>query len=183
MTEHSIVAASENPLLPATYDIIWGTISFAILLFLFGRFVLPVVSRVTAERVEKIEGGLARASQMQAEAARSREAHQAQLESAAKEAAAIRTAAHGEGEQIVAEARSRAAADAAAIAARAEAQIAAERDAALGSLRRDVGDLAVQLASRIVGESLVDDARARAAIDRFISELEASPAAGGSGRP
>jgi F-type H+-transporting ATPase subunit b len=109
---------------------------------------------------------------MQAEAERSKEAYSSQLEAAAKEASSIRTAAQSDGEQIVAAARNDAVEAAAAVTARADAQIAVERDAAVGSLQRDVGDLALQLASKIVGESLTDDARARATVDRFIAELE-----------
>src|SRR6516162_4303395 len=41
----------------------------------------------------------------------------------------------------------------------AQAQIEAERQQALTSLRTEVGTLAVELASRIVGESLTDEAR------------------------
>ena len=55
-----------------------------------------------------------------------------------------------------------------------------EREAAVGTLQREVSDLALQLASRILGESLRDDARARATVDRFIAELEAAPAAEGA---
>jgi F-type H+-transporting ATPase subunit b len=183
--ETVIIVASEepNPLIPAPYDIIWGSLSFFILLFLFWKFVLPRFNELVAERAEKIEGGIARAKVMQEEAARTREAYSAQLESANKEAAAIRTAAQGEGEQIIAAARTEATAQAAAVAQRAEAQIGAERDAAVGSLQRDVGELALQLATKIVGESLTDDARARATVDRFIAELEAAAPAGGSDAP
>lgn len=183
MTTASFVAASENPLIPASYDIIWGTISFLIVLFLFWKFVLPVFSRIVAERHEKIEGGLERADLMQAEAARSKEAYAAQLEEAAKEAAAIRTKAHSEGDEIVNEARAQAVATAEAVAARADEQIAVERAAAVGSLQRDVGDLAVELASKVVGESLQDDARARATVDQFIAELERAAADPGSTTP
>jgi F-type H+-transporting ATPase subunit b len=181
-----IVAATEegqNPLLPASYDIIWSTVCFVILLALFWKYVLPIFKRVTAERAEQIEGGIERAKVMQAEAARTRDAYSAQLESANKEAASIRTSAQAEGEHIIAAARAEATTQAAAVTARADAQIQAERAAAVGSLQRDVGDLAVQLASRIVGESLADDVRARATVDRFIAELEASASAQGSGTP
>jgi F-type H+-transporting ATPase subunit b len=42
-----------------------------------------------------------------------------------------------------------------------------------------VGTLAVDLASRIVGESLADEARSRGTVDRFINELDATgPTAG-----
>ena len=39
-------------------------------------------------------------------------------------------------------------------------------------LRAEVGTLAVDLASKIVGESLADEARSRGTVDRFITELE-----------
>ncbi len=174
--ETIIIVASEepNPLIPAPYDILWGTISFVILLLMFWKYVLPTFNKVTAERAEKIEGGIERAKVMQAEAARSRDAYSEQLEQATKEAAAIRTSAHSEGGEIVEAARAEALTAAAAVAARADAQIQAERDSAVGSLQRDVGDLALQLASKIVGESLTDDERARATVDRFIAELEQS---------
>lgn len=176
--ETVFIAASEepNPLIPESYDLLWGTVCFVILLFLFWKYVLPTFNRIVDERSEQIDGGIAKAKQMQAEAARTRDAYSAQLEAANKEAAAIRTAAQGEGEQIVAAARNEATTAAAAVAARADAQIQAEREAAVGSLQRDVGSLALELASKIVGESLSDDARARATVDRFIAELEAAPA-------
>jgi F-type H+-transporting ATPase subunit b len=69
------------------------------------------------------------------------------------------------------------------VAARADAQIQAERDAAVGSLQREVGDLALQLASKIVGESLTEDERARATVDRFIAELEQAGAGSEPGTP
>ena len=52
--EHSI-------LLPAAYDLIWGGVSFVIILVLFWKFVLPSMQKVMAERTAKIEGGIARA--------------------------------------------------------------------------------------------------------------------------
>ena len=83
MTHASILAESENPLIPATYDILWGTISFIIVLFVFWKYVLPAFTKVSAERTEKIEGGLENAKKMQAEAERSKEAYSSQLEAAA----------------------------------------------------------------------------------------------------
>ena len=53
-------------------------------------------------------------------------------------------------------------------------QIAAERQQAITQLRGEVGGLATTLASRIVGESLEDDARARRTVERFLADLESS---------
>ena len=46
-------------------------------------------------------------------------------------------------------------------------------------LRSEVGTLAVDLASRIVGESLADEARRRGTVERFIAELDSAGAARG----
>jgi F-type H+-transporting ATPase subunit b len=59
-------------------------------------------------------------------------------------------------------------------------QMEAQRAAALASLRRDVGSLALDLASRVVGEALADDDRARATVDRFLIELDRVGADGGT---
>ena len=54
----------------------------------------------------------------------------------------------------------------------AQAQIEAERQQALTTRRAEVGTLATELASRIVGESLADQARQSRMVDRFLDELE-----------
>ena len=77
---------------------------------------------------------------------------------------------------IIEQAKSEAVAAAAAVTERAQAQMEAEKAQAMTSLRRDVSDLAIRLASKVVGESLSEDARARAAVDRFIADLEAQAA-------
>ena len=57
-----------------------------------------------------------------------------------------------------------------------KAQIEAERQAAVASLRTEVGTLATTLAGRIVGESLDDDARQGRVVERFLADLESGTA-------
>ena len=52
------------------------------------------------------------------------------------------------------------------------AQVAAERQQAVASLRAEVGTLATTLAGRIVGESLEDDDRSSRVVDRFLADLD-----------
>jgi len=87
-------------------------------------------------------------------------------------AAGIRAAADEEKRAIIDEAKSAAVAEASAVAQRAAEQVKAERSQAVSSLQKEVGSLALDLAGKVVGESLSDDARARAVVDRFISDLE-----------
>jgi F-type H+-transporting ATPase subunit b len=171
----SLSAASEgeaqNPLLPEMYDIIWGGLSFLIIFVLFWKYVMPRLRETLAARTEQIEGGMAKAEQMQAEAKAHLAHYQAQLAGAREEAAAIREKAEAEKALIIAEARREAEEAAAAVAANATAQIAAERAKAAAELRKDAGRVATDLAEKIVGESL-DEARARSVVDRFIADLE-----------
>src|SRR5690606_12710083 len=97
----------------------------------------------------------------------------AELAAARGEAAEVRERAQEEGKQIVAEARDKAQAEAQRVTENAQRQIEAERQAAQISLRADVGMLATELATRIVGESMNDQALQSRVVDRFLDELEA----------
>jgi F-type H+-transporting ATPase subunit b len=168
-------AEEPKPLLPETAEIIIGLVAFAILLWIITKKVVPVFERMYAERTELIEGGLVKAEEAQAQAAAALEQYQAQLADARGEASTIRTEAQADRARIVEEARSEAAAAAELVTSRAAAQMEADRAAAQAELSREVGRIALSLAERVVGESLADDARARATIDRFIAELEQAP--------
>ncbi|NEM90460.1 F0F1 ATP synthase subunit B [Galbitalea soli] len=175
-----LIAAAEkpiNPLLPNTPDLVWGAVSFIVLLFLFWRLVLPRVKTMLDERAEVIEGGIKRAENAQAEAAAVLEEYTKQLAEARAEAGRIREQARVDGTKILNELKEQASAEAARITANAQATIEAERQAALVSLRAEVGSLAIDLASGVIGESLSDDKRASAIVDRFIADLEASESA------
>ncbi|MEV7974330.1 F0F1 ATP synthase subunit B [Cellulomonas sp. NPDC089187] len=181
-----ITAAEEGQqslLLPATYDIVWSLVCAVVIAVVFIK-VLPKFLKVLDERTAKIEGGLEHAADAQAEAQQLLEEYKQQLAEARAEAARIRDDARTEGAAIVAELREKAQSDASRILETAQRQIEAERQQAAESLRQDVGDLAVELASRIVGESLSDQARQTRVVDRFLDELEteASTISSESGR-
>ncbi len=161
-------------LLPAAYDIIWSIVVLVIIAVPFYKYALPKLNAVLEERAELIEGGIAKAAAAQEEADAAREEYKAQLAEARTEAARIREDARAEGGVIVDELRAKAQSDATRIVENAQRQIEAERQQAVVSLRSEVGELATELASRIVGESLADSARQSRVIDRFLDELETS---------
>ena len=172
-----IAAESEVNILRLPLDeLIIGTLAFAIVFFALAKFAFPAISKTLEDRADAIEGGLARAENSQAEAAAMLEQYRAQLAAARGEAANIRAEAQAEKTVMIESARGEAAAAAASVTERAQAQIEAERSQAMASLRRDVSELALTLASKVVGESLTDDARARASVDRFIADLEVEAA-------
>ena len=168
--------ASTNPLLPSWPEFIIGTILFILVFGTLAKVFLPRIQQTLAERTEQIEGGLARSEEAQTEAQQLLDQYRQQLAEARHEAARLREEAREQGAQIIAEMREQAQAEARRITDSAHAQIEAERQQALQSLRGEVGALATELASRIVGESLTDTARQGRMIDRFLADLEGTGA-------
>ncbi len=176
MLHHLAAATPPNPLVPNWTEVIVGAIAFFIVFFALWKVLLPRIMKTLQDRTEAIEGGLKRAEDAQAEAQRTVEQYKAQLAEARHEAARQREQAIEEGARIVADARQRAEAEASRILAAARAQIELDRQQAFTTLRTEVGSIAVQLASKIVGESLEDEARQSRVVDRFLAELDASQA-------
>ncbi|MFW0770106.1 F0F1 ATP synthase subunit B [Arthrobacter koreensis] len=180
MNEAVILAAAEgaNPLIPNIWEILVTLLGFAVLMFIVVKFVVPMFEKTYAERTEAIEGGLAKAEAAQAEASAALDEYKQQLIDARTEANRIREEARAEGAQILADLKAKAAAESARVMEQSQVTIEAERQAAVVSLRAEVGTLATELASKIVGESLADDARSARVVDRFLDELETSQNAG-----
>src|SRR3954452_13094439 len=177
-----LAAEQHNPLIPPWSEIIIGTITFAILFFVVVKFVVPRFEQVFQARREAIEGGIERAEAMQAEAKAALDQYRAQLAEARTEAAQIRDQARAEGQQILEELRTQAQEESARIVARGEEQLTTARQQVVNELRGQIGALAVDLAGRVVGESLADDARRRGTVDRFLAELDDMAPAGESTR-
>jgi F-type H+-transporting ATPase subunit b len=173
-----LAAEGANPLIPPLGEIIIGLIAFAIVLVVFFRLVAPRFEQVFRARREAIEGGIERAEAMQAEAKAALEQYRAQLAEARTEAAQIRDQARAEGQQILEQLRVQAQEESARIVARGEEQLAANRQSVVNELRGQIGALAVDLAGRVVGESLEDDARRRGTVDRFLDQLDGMAAGG-----
>jgi len=153
-------------------ELIIGIIAFLIVFGGLAKFALPSIKKTLEERTNAIEGGIERAAKAEAEANALAEQYKAQLASAREEASAIRTQAQSDRTAIIDEARTEARTAAQQVTAQAEAQLAADRSQAQSQLTRQVGEMAVALAGKVVGTSLEDDARVRQTVEDFISDLE-----------
>ncbi len=138
--------ATAAPIIPHPLEFFFGLACFAILYVVVKQKVVPRLEQIYAERTAAIEGGMNKAEEAQAQAQAALEPYQAQLVEARAEASRITETAHK--------------------------QIEAERQQAVVSLRGDVGRMSTELAGRIVGESLEDEARQRGIVERFLAELE-----------
>ncbi|CAB4571119.1 MAG: F0F1 ATP synthase subunit B [Actinobacteria bacterium] len=175
MTNFSYAAGEElNPLIPHTAEIIAGAVAFGLLYLVIRSKVFPMFEKAFAARTEAIQGGIEKAERAQQEAQAALESYTKQLADARGEAQTIREDARAQGVAIVEEMRAKAQEEAARITAAAQATIEAERQQAITSLRNEVGALATELASKIVGEALDDHVRQTRIVDRFLEDLEKS---------
>ncbi|MFC0038017.1 F0F1 ATP synthase subunit B [Actinomadura rayongensis] len=161
-----------NPVLPDTAELVVGSIAFAIVLILVGKLFVPKIQATLAERTKAIEGGLAKAEEAQKEAQQTLDQYQAKLKEAQRDATRQAEEAREQGNQIIAQMKEQAQAEARRIIDAAHAQIEADKQQALAALRAEIGALSVELAGRVVGESLEDTARQSRVVDRFLEELE-----------
>src|SRR5580704_17035023 len=150
-------SGSQNPLVPNLTELITGLIAFFIVFGALAKMLLPRIQTTLAERTDAIEGGLKRAEDAQTEAAKLLDQYRKQLNEARQEASRLREQGQAEYARLT---------------AAAQAQIENEKQQALTSLRAEIGALSVELASRVVGESLENEARQRRTVDRFLEQLE-----------
>ena len=147
-------------------------LAFAILVWIFGKYLIPPINKAMTARQEAIRTQFAELDEAKADARKAEADYKEQLNDAKHEAARIREEAREQGAQIVQEAREKAQAEADRIIEHAHTQIEADRKSAFASLRRDVGSLATTLAGKIVGESMDDDERQGRVVERFLADLE-----------
>lgn len=156
-----------GPLKPEPAPLILGLALFLLLLWTLGRHLLPRIERVRSERWEATEGRAERAEALLAEAEATREARLRELAEARHEAARIREEYAERGAAAMVAARTMGIRDRDELLATGRARIAADRAEAARLLRQDVGELAVTLAGRVIGEPVHAVAARRRTVERF----------------
>ncbi|MEO3778762.1 F0F1 ATP synthase subunit B [Micromonospora sp. B11E3] len=168
--------STHNPIIPLWQELVVGGIAFVVLCIVLMKFVFPRMEQTFQARVDAIEGGIKRAEAAQAEANQLLEQYRAQLAEARTDAARIRDDARADAEGIRQDILAKAREESDRIIAAGKEQLAAERATIVRELRTEVGTIAVDLASKIVGESLADEARRKGTVDRFLNDLESTGA-------
>ena len=173
------VMAEGNFLVPnATF--IAEFIAFLIILGIIWRYVLPPVQKAMKERQDIIQKQMDEAEETKVKLAEAQAQYREAMNKAAAEAAQIREASRADAAAIREGMLAKAREEADRIIAAGREHLVAERQTIIRELRSDIGTLAVDLASRIVGESLADEARQRGTVERFLAELDTTSPAGRS---
>jgi F-type H+-transporting ATPase subunit b len=175
-----ISESGKELLYPKLQEIVLGAIAFALLFLFMAKWVLPRLNKLLEARRDKIQGDLEKAEQTRAEADKQLGDYREALAGAREESNRIIEEARKTAESMRQDIQRKAEEEAQQTIARAQDEIRAERDRVFQELKAQVGELSLQLAGRIVGESLDRDRHLRL-VDEYIGELSAMPAPNGNG--
>lgn len=173
--------ASSNFLIPNA-TLIVEVVAFLIVLFVLGRYVLPVLNRVLGERQEQIRSALAAADEARAEADETRAERQGILDEARQQARQIVAAANATAERVRAEAADKGQQEYERLVASAEAEIALARQRAVDEVTSQVGRLVLATAQQVIGRE-IDATSHRALIDEAVAALRSSTDTAAAGQP
>lgn len=168
--ELGLCLKAPNPIIPATNEIVWGGLSFLILLGAMIKFGFPAVRRTMDARTERIRNDLQAAQAARQDAERLKAENEAELVKNRANAAALVDEARAEAADVKANLQQRAEADIAEMRQRAMAEVETARQRALADLQSEVADIVVGAAGRVVDKNL-DVATHRQLIDDYIANV------------
>jgi F-type H+-transporting ATPase subunit b len=177
LAQEAAAEAEKNPILPDIAELIFGGLAFVIVFWALAKFAFPQLNAMLDARTEKIQGDLERAETARAEADTVLADYRAQLAGAREESNRIIEDSRKTADQLRRDLQTKAEEEAAATVARAQEEIRAERDRVFADLRTQVGEIAVDLAGRVVGESL-DAKTHEKLIDDYIEQVAAGDGKG-----
>jgi F-type H+-transporting ATPase subunit b len=155
-------------------------VGFVIIVFVLWRYVLPLITRMVKNRQDEVQRQVDEAE----EATRKLQDAQGRFDNAVQQAesegARIRDDARADATRIREELTAQAEAEVERMLQRGQDQLAAQRDQTIRGLRSELGGASVELADRVVRQSLSDDDARTASVDSFLSEIESLPSPRGS---
>jgi F-type H+-transporting ATPase subunit b len=169
--EEAEASSNVSLVLPETNELIAGIVAFLIVFFFVWKWALPAINRTLEARQKAITGKLEDAERAKNEAENLRKDYEQQMADARSKGNALIEEARKSAEAMKADMIARARAEADGIVTKAREEAAEEKSRALGEARREVANLSIDLAERVVGKNL-DRETQLGLVDQYIAELE-----------
>lgn len=148
----------------------WMLLSFGIVFFVLAKFGFPIITKMVSQRATYIQDSLDAAQKANEQLATIKEKSDELLSSAKAEQVKILKEAADTRDRIVAEARDQAKLEGTKELQEIRKQIQAEKEQAIRDIRRQVGELSVDVAEKVLRGSLADPKAQMEMIDRLVDE-------------
>ena len=168
-------------LLPDTGLLFWMLLAFGVVFFVLYKYGFPIITSMIDARKQYIDDALKGAKEANEKIANIEQQCNGLLEEARQKQVEILREATAAGEQIVKEAREKAAAEADKIIADAKLVIEQQREDALSAVREEAAKVAIAVAEKILRSELTDKERQQAYIGKLVDETKES-IKGGDGK-
>lgn len=150
-------------------QVFWLFVTFAVLYALMAMLITPRIERIVTARQSRVDGDLARAGRLQAEAEATMAAYEKAIADARMQAQATVKATLDRLNQVASERQGQASAQIARRLEEAERRIAAEKNQALASLPQIAAEVAQSAIARLAGKASAG-ASVAAAVEAVIKE-------------
>lgn len=168
LAEDSAVGA--DILIPKPAEFIPALIAFLIIWVILAKFVWPSVLEMMEKRQDKIQSDLDEAEQSKLKAAEEARAYEAKILEAQHEAETIVSKAKKEAEEERVRILTKAQREASDVISKAHDAVDSERHKAMIELSSSVVDLSVEIATKIIGDSL-SEADQRKLAEKYLAEV------------
>lgn len=159
---------------PESGLLFWMLLSFGIVFFVLAKFGFPIITKMVDERKNYIQDSLDAAQKANEQLASIKEQSDAILTSAKTEQVKILKEAAETRDRIVNEAKEQAKIAGAKELEEIRKQIQAEKEQAIRDIRRQVAELSVDVAEKVLRGSLKDSEAQMSMIDRLVDEAMVS---------
>jgi F-type H+-transporting ATPase subunit b len=157
-------------ILPATNELIWGSISFLVVLFLLWKFAWPGLKKGLDARTERIREDLEEAESARREAEQVLEQYKTQLAEARHESSRLVEEGRRTADELRRDLETRAQAEIAEVRQRAAADVESAKAQAMQDLKADVADIAMSATEMLVKRNLDRDTQQRL-VEDYINQM------------
>lgn len=151
--------------------IFWMTLSFALVLFILGKFAWKPIMKALKEREESIESALRAADRAKEEMAQLTFSNEQLMKEAKEERDAMLRDARKIRDNVIGEAKTKAEGEAQRIVETAKENIHFEKMAALTDLKNQIAILSIEIAEKIMKEDLSTNEKQKALVTKLLNEI------------
>jgi F-type H+-transporting ATPase subunit b len=176
----AVLAAEEDPtktsswIWPEGAEILWGSLAFAVVVYLLWKFGWPQVKKAMEARTARIQQDLDDAATAKTEADEAAVAVRKAKGDMGAERARLLAEADDQAARLLGDGRTRLEHEIADLQAKAESDLAAARSRVVAEVQEDVAGLAADAAERLVAEALADADLQRGLVEQFIARVGAT---------
>ena len=152
--------------------VFWMFVAFACLYFVLAKYAWPFIIKSMEERADLIDKGVAYAQEAKSQLDNAKaEADKVVAEARQQQAEILRDAAKMRN-QIIEDAKGEAAAEAKKVSDAALISIEQSRKESEKQLRKEVSEIALQIAEKVLRKHVSDDQAQRELVDKYLNEVE-----------